>query len=94
MPIHKIPVAAMNSFCAVDPTEGSRRQWQDFSSTRTLPLRWRPRHEKLSVSVSQQDRGKGDHIGPNTQQEFHRSHLTSSKQTGRGNSIRDCEPGG
>ncbi|KAM6912022.1 uncharacterized protein PEZ65_016167 [Lycodopsis pacificus] len=43
--------------------------------------------------VSQQDRGKGDHIAPNTQQEFHRSHPTSSKQTGRGNSSRDCEPG-
>ncbi|XP_049448708.1 uncharacterized protein si:dkeyp-69c1.9 [Epinephelus fuscoguttatus] len=43
--------------------------------------------------VSQQDRGKGDHIAPHTQQGSRRSHPTSSRQTGRGNSSRDGEPG-
>ncbi|XP_034406363.1 uncharacterized protein si:dkeyp-69c1.9 [Cyclopterus lumpus] len=43
--------------------------------------------------VSQQDRGKGDHFNPNTQQEFRQSHPTSSRQTGRGNGSKDCEPG-
>ncbi|XP_074467981.1 uncharacterized protein LOC141753327 isoform X2 [Sebastes fasciatus] len=38
---------------------------------------------------SQQDRDKGDHITSNTQQEFQRSHPTSSRQTGRGS----CKPG-
>ncbi|XP_068456266.1 uncharacterized protein si:dkeyp-69c1.9 [Clinocottus analis] len=41
--------------------------------------------------VSQQDQGK-DHIPLKTQQEFHRSHPTSSRQTGRGNCSRTCEP--
>ncbi|XP_044079287.1 uncharacterized protein si:dkeyp-69c1.9 [Siniperca chuatsi] len=43
--------------------------------------------------VPQQDGGKGDHIAHNTQQDSHRSHPTSSRQTGGGNSNRDGEPG-
>ena len=33
----------------------------------------------------------GGHVAQNTQQESHRSHLTSTRQTGRGNSSRDRE---
>ncbi|XP_042355722.1 uncharacterized protein si:dkeyp-69c1.9 [Plectropomus leopardus] len=43
--------------------------------------------------VSQRDRGKGENITPNMPQESHRSHPTSSGQTGSGNSSRDREPG-
>ncbi|XP_070839206.1 uncharacterized protein [Chaetodon trifascialis] len=39
------------------------------------------------------DGGTGDHVSQNTQQESHRSHPTSSRQTGRGNSSRDRERG-
>ncbi|XP_041808681.1 uncharacterized protein si:dkeyp-69c1.9 [Chelmon rostratus] len=49
MPTYDTPVAAMNYFSLVDPTGGNRRRWQDFSSTRTLLLRWRPHPEKLSA---------------------------------------------
>ncbi|XP_030294338.1 uncharacterized protein LOC115594410 isoform X2 [Sparus aurata] len=41
--------------------------------------------------VPQPDRGKGGHVAENTQQESHCSHLTSSRQTGRGISSRDRE---
>ncbi|XP_059207074.1 uncharacterized protein si:dkeyp-69c1.9 [Centropristis striata] len=40
--------------------------------------------------ASHQDRGKGDQ---KTQQESHRSSSTSSRQTGKGNSSKDWEPG-
>nr|XP_046266385.1 uncharacterized protein si:dkeyp-69c1.9 [Scatophagus argus] len=43
--------------------------------------------------VPQRNRGKGNHVAQNTQQESHRSHLTSSRQTGGGNSSRDRERG-
>ncbi|XP_076607251.1 uncharacterized protein LOC143333166 [Chaetodon auriga] len=43
--------------------------------------------------VPQPDRGTGDHAAQNTQQESHRSHTTSSRQTGRGHSSRDRERG-
>ncbi|XP_026226229.1 uncharacterized protein si:dkeyp-69c1.9 [Anabas testudineus] len=36
--------------------------------------------------IPQQERGKGDHIAHNTQQQSHSPHPTSSRQTGRGNS--------
>ncbi len=39
------------------------------------------------------DYPSGIHIAQNTQQEIHRSHPTSSRPGGRGNSSRDGEPG-
>ncbi|TNN63476.1 hypothetical protein EYF80_026326 [Liparis tanakae] len=43
--------------------------------------------------LSQRDRGKGDHVNPNTRQEFHLCHPTSSRPAGRGSDSKDCEPG-
>ncbi|XP_044227082.1 uncharacterized protein si:dkeyp-69c1.9 [Thunnus albacares] len=43
--------------------------------------------------VTQPHRGKGEDVALNSQQESRRSHPTSSRQTGRGNSSRDGEPG-
>ncbi|KAL7390647.1 hypothetical protein ABVT39_024889 [Epinephelus coioides] len=45
------------------------------------------------VAMSPHAPARGDHIAPHTQQGSHRSHPTSSRQTGKGNSSRDGEPG-
>ncbi|CAB1433083.1 unnamed protein product, partial [Pleuronectes platessa] len=46
-----------------------------------------------SRPVPRPDRGKGSHIAQSTQQESHCPHPPTSRQTGRGNSSGDREPG-
>ncbi|XP_062289480.1 uncharacterized protein si:dkeyp-69c1.9 [Scomber scombrus] len=43
--------------------------------------------------ITQPHRSKGEHVALNSQQEFLRSQPTSLRQTGRGNSSKDREPG-
>ncbi|XP_056253749.1 uncharacterized protein si:dkeyp-69c1.9 isoform X2 [Seriola aureovittata] len=90
MPTDDTHVATMNSFSEVDPTGGSCRRWQDFSSTQTLLLKWRPRHGRLSALGPSHNKTEAKGM----QQQSHCRHPTSSRQTGRGNSSsRDREPG-